>query len=82
MEELDEISIVVADITNMDVDAVVNAANSGLRAGGGVRRFAVLQRVFFKTDKNSHGKPEICFTPAQTVQNSDGHILRQYAGKK
>lgn len=36
MEELDEISIVVADITNMDVDAVVNAANSGLRAGGGV----------------------------------------------
>ena len=34
--QLDDIDIVVADITGMEVDAVVNAANSGLRAGGGV----------------------------------------------
>ena len=31
-----EIAIVKASITRMDVDAVVNAANEGLRAGGGV----------------------------------------------
>lgn len=31
-----ETDIVVADITEMNVDAVVNAANEGLRAGGGV----------------------------------------------
>ena len=36
MKELDDISIVVADITDIDVDAIVNAANSGLLAGGGV----------------------------------------------
>lgn len=30
------ISIAKVDITSMDVDAVVNAANGGLRAGGGV----------------------------------------------
>lgn len=36
MEELDYINIVVADITDMDVDAIVNAANEGLRAGRGV----------------------------------------------
>ena len=36
MEKLDEINLVVANIVDMDVDAVVNAANSGLRAGRGV----------------------------------------------
>lgn len=36
MEELDAINIVVADITDMDVDAIVNAANDALRAGSGV----------------------------------------------
>ena len=36
MKELDDISIVVADITSLEVDAIVNAANEGLRAGGGV----------------------------------------------
>ena len=33
---LGELDIAVADITEMNVDAVVNAANEGLRAGGGV----------------------------------------------
>ena len=33
---LDDISIVIADITSLEVDAIVNAANEGLRAGGGV----------------------------------------------
>lgn len=32
----DRIHIVTGDITEMDVDAVVNAANSGLMGGGGV----------------------------------------------
>ena len=36
MKEVDDISIVVADIVDMEVDAIVNAANEGLRAGGGV----------------------------------------------
>ncbi len=33
---LGEMDIAVADITGMNVDAIVNAANEGLRAGGGV----------------------------------------------
>ena len=33
---MNDITIEIADIAQMDVDAVVNAANSGLRAGGGV----------------------------------------------
>ena len=33
---MDRISIVKSDITILDTDAVVNAANSGLQAGGGV----------------------------------------------
>ena len=31
---LDDISVVVADIISLEVDAIVNAANEGLRTGG------------------------------------------------
>lgn len=32
----ERLSLVLGDITELDVDAIVNAANSGLRGGGGV----------------------------------------------
>lgn len=35
-EILDRIAVVVADITTLDVDAIVNAANEALAPGGGV----------------------------------------------